>query len=83
MATTRDDIRHWFDRGVTLGHTHLVVWCDTYDWEDYPEFYTGTAEEIRSKVSELNGTNMRKHMETYNLSMDREAQLNQHRAHNY
>jgi hypothetical protein len=36
MATTMQDLREWYNRGKNIGATHMVVVCDTYDWEDYP-----------------------------------------------
>jgi len=36
MGTTREQIRGWLERGVVAdGATHMVVACDTFDWEDY------------------------------------------------
>ena len=34
MAATRSDISQWFDRGKKLGATHMLVVCDTLDWDD-------------------------------------------------
>ena len=38
MGTTAEDIGRWFDEGVEEGATHMIVVCDTYDYEDYPVF---------------------------------------------
>ena len=36
--TTPEMIREWFNRGIELGATHLIVACDTFDYEDYPVY---------------------------------------------
>jgi hypothetical protein len=82
MATSKDDIRRWFDEGVKEGATHMIVICDTYDWEDYPKFVK-PGENAREVARANNGTNMQKVMEVYDLSMDKEKQLGEHRAFNY
>ena len=81
MAATKDDIREWFDRGVREGATHLIVVCDTYDWEDYP-VYVAQGEDVRQRESAFQ-TNMQKVMEVYNLKLPRDKQLAETRAFNY
>ncbi|MBP6854766.1 MAG: hypothetical protein KBD26_00120 [Candidatus Pacebacteria bacterium] len=82
MATTKNEIREWFLRGIEQGATHLVVVCDTFDHDDYPVFVESN-ENVKEVESEYNGKNMQKVMEVYNLSKDMENQLNQFRAFNY
>lgn len=36
--TSRNDISSWFDSGIQLGATHMIVVCDTYDYDDYPVY---------------------------------------------
>jgi len=79
MGTTKDELREWFDRGVREGKAYMVVVCDTFDWEDYP-IYARDAEEARKVHREHNGVNMQRVMEVYDLKMDREAQMAEHRA---
>lgn len=78
--TTKSQIAEWFDRGVAQGASHLVVVCDTYDWDDYPVF-CANQEEAHKRVA--NPGEMQRIMEVYNLSKDKEEQLNEHRAFNY
>lgn len=33
MGTTQQEISEWFDRGVKEGATHMIVVCDTFDYE--------------------------------------------------
>jgi hypothetical protein len=60
----------------------MIVVCDTFDYEDYP-VYVKPGEDVHKIASGYDRVNMQKVMEVYNLSMDRETQLNQHRAFNY
>jgi hypothetical protein len=81
MAANKQDISDWFDAGVRQKSTHLIVVCDTFDYEDYP-VYVAPSEDVRLKVIEHTG-NMQKVMEVYNLSMPKQAQLDERRAFNY
>jgi hypothetical protein len=82
MAASRQDIRNWFDRGVKQGSTHLIVVCDTFDYDDYPVFVSKD-ENVREKALTFNGGNMQRVIEVYNLSMDRDIQMAEHRSFNY
>ncbi len=81
MGTTRQDISSWFDQGVKKKATHLIVVCDTFDHEDYP-VYAANEAEASKKYTEYNGPNMQRVMEVYDLRMNKEQQLNEHRAFN-
>lgn len=79
MATTRDDIREWFDRGVEESAEFMIIACDTFSWDDYPVFCTESDyEEKHARAS----SNMQTIMEVYDLKKDREQQLRQHRVFN-
>jgi hypothetical protein len=65
--TAIQDLKEWYERGKKLGATHMVVACDTYDWEDYPCFVMPN-QNVAQVASEHNGVNMQKVMEVYNLS---------------
>ena len=57
----------------------MFVVCDTFDHEDYPvKIMRG--EDPLKKYSELNGKNMQRVIEVYNMSMDIEAQIREARA---
>lgn len=66
---------------MQMGATHMIVVCDTYDWEDYP-VYVSPDQDVHKIAAGHNG-NMQRVMEVYKLSMDMNAQLNQHRVFNY
>ena len=74
MGTTKDDIRGWFESGVRQEATHLIVVCDTYDWEDYP-VYIMPGTDAKEEVDKRQGKNMAKVMEVYNLKKDMEDQI--------
>ncbi len=82
MAATKEDISSWFDDGLKQGATHMIIVCDTYDWDDYP-VYILKDEKIKHREKEYDGINMQKIMEVYNLSLVKEGQLNESRAFNY
>lgn len=74
MSITINDIREWLEEGKENGATHLIVCCDTYDWDDYPCFVMPN-EDAKEIVNKKSGQPMVKVMEVYNLSKDWEKQL--------
>jgi len=82
MAASREDIKAFWSRGIEKKATHVIVVCDTFDHEDYPVFVM-TGEDARKKADEYNGKDMQRVMEVYNLSMDFDKQMEEHRAFNY
>lgn len=80
--TTKDDIRRWLERGKEDGATHLIVVCDTYDHVDFP-VYVLPGQDARKVMEGYNGHNMQRVMEVYNLSMDWNKQLSEHRSFNF
>ena len=79
MAATKDEIREWVERGVKIGATHVIILCDTWDWEDFPS-YVEQGESVHNKVMQCQAANDLRVMEVYNLSMDIEHQLDEYRA---
>jgi len=79
MGTSKEDIRNWIKSGQEQGATHVIVVCDTFDWEDYPVYVMPT-EDVHKKFADYNGLNMQKVMEVYNLSKDIDKQVSQNRA---
>lgn len=75
--TTKEEFSKWFDDGVAQGAKYMLIICDTFDHEDYPAY--------ASQASECMALNnypgeMQRVMEVYDLSADKETQLNEHRA---
>lgn len=83
-AATRAEISAWFDKGVERKATHLAVFCDTFDHEDYPVYITtGDTGEARRAVEEHSKNKMVKLVEVYHLGSDKETQMAERRAHHY
>jgi len=68
--TTLDDVARWMQEGKEKGATHVIVVCDTFDWEDYP-VYVMPGEDLQKKTAEYSGPNMQKVMEVIDLSKPR------------
>ncbi len=79
MAATKPEISSWFDRGIAEGATHMIVVCDTFDYDDYPVFCSSDKDCIE-KHAHYDGLNMQRVMEVYDLSADKGAQLDERRA---
>lgn len=94
MATTREEIRAWLtdlynpgygeygftDKGIK--YTHMIVACDTWDYEDYP-IYVRENEDVRKKASEINSDPFGRVMEVYSVNHPMDGQLAERRAFNY
>ena len=76
MATTKDDIRGWFESGMDQGAAYMLVVCDQFDWEDYP-VYVMLNENLAERAKTYDGQNMQKIMECYDLAIPMEKQLSQ------
>lgn len=79
MAATKEFIRKWL-QGATKEDTHMLVVCDTFDYEDYPVFVNKN-ENVNNKIKHYS-ENMQRVVEVYNLSIDLESQLGSHRVWN-
>ncbi len=77
MATSAQDIRGWL-AGSSNEHTHMIVVCDTFDHEDYPVFCNGD-KDCLDKFNEYS-TNMQRVIEVYDLKLNIEGQVKEHRA---
>ena len=77
MAATKDDISAWFDRGVAQKARHMIVVCDSFDYDDYPVFTT-TDDECLERYNKPG--EMQRVMEVYDLRADKAEQMNERRA---
>lgn len=78
MAATRAEIAGWFDRGVKEGGAYMIVWCDDYDYTDYPSFYAD--KDLAQKALDM-PSSMQRAMECYELDPAKKAeQLAMHRC---
>lgn len=82
MAASIIDIKRWYDTGLKLKATHMIVICDTFDWDDYPVFVK-EGEDVHEITAKYMSKSMQKIMEVYNLSLDKTKQLNEGRAFNF
>lgn len=84
MTATRDNIFDWLmNKNYPLrksNATHMLVVCDTYDYEDYPIF-VGADEDVHTVIRKFSD-NMQKVMEVYNLSLPIIPQTREYRAWN-
>ena len=75
MGTSVSTLKSWFERGVAQEATHMIVVCDTFDWDDYPVYILPDEDKsVRERYNEFNGKNMQKVMEVYKISLGWEAQ---------
>lgn len=82
VMTTIDDIKCWLKNCKDNPNcTHMLVVCDTYDWEDYPVNVLKT-DSVENKIEHYTNASMQKVMEVYNMSMDLDKQLSEHRSWN-
>ncbi|MBT6689818.1 hypothetical protein HN903_00645 [archaeon] len=82
MGTTRKDISNWLENGKEKNITHMIVVCDTFDYEDYP-VYVSKNQNATEEYSKINGVNMQKVMEVYSYNRDLEDQLNEGRVFHF
>lgn len=84
MAANRTQLEQWFDEGVRQGATHMVVVCDTFDYDDYPVYVMPDGDKNAREVAEqYRGKNMQKVMEVYDLQMDKAMQMREVRTFHY
>ncbi len=79
MAADYNYIKNCLYRGDNGEYSHLLIVCDTFDFEDYP-VYIKKEEDIHEKIKEYS-KNMQKIMEVYNYAIDLEYQLSERRAY--
>jgi hypothetical protein len=77
MAATLDEISKWFDRGVEQKAKHMLVICDTFDYEDYPVF-TNTDYDCLARYKAPG--EMQRVVEVYDLTADKAAQMIERRS---
>jgi sugar phosphate isomerase/epimerase len=79
LSATAEDIKGWLEEAQKRGATHLIVACNTFDHDNYP-VYVMPNQDIHWEIAQRRGQNMQTIDEVYNMSMDIEEQLNEHRA---
>lgn len=67
MAVTKEMADQWEKEAKEAGATHLIIVCDTFDYEDYPVMVM-PEEDLAEKCKQFDGVNMQRIMETINLN---------------
>jgi hypothetical protein len=73
MKEPTEQIREWFDKGKAQGATHLLVFCDTFNFEQYP-VYVFAPETWDAVVKCKDNVNMQRVEERYDLAQGFEPQ---------
>jgi hypothetical protein len=73
MAASLEEIRTWFETAEQNNSSHMIVVCDTYDWEDYP-VYVSPQESIVEEMAKYDDVNMQRIMEIYRIDLGWDAQ---------
>lgn len=73
----KNEIRNWletfeYDEYVTF----VLIVCDTFDYSDYPVLVTAD-DDVMEMIAEIDGNNMQKVVEVYDMSLDIEEQLDE------
>jgi hypothetical protein len=79
ISTTREDIIRWFEEGVKQKATHLLVVCDQFSYEDFPD-YIYWDQLPQERVTFWNNQEMFGVMEAYALHLDMNEQINEYRS---
>jgi hypothetical protein len=79
MATTQQDIKRRVERAPE-GTKWMLVICDSYDYSDYPVYFSDSTKCLAEIKSARNGEDMKKLMECYDLSLPLWEQMNERRA---
>ena len=80
MSATLQDIKHWIAKAKEHKATHLIVAVDRYDHDNYPVYVTND-ENVHKEIERLDNASMQGIDEIYNMSMDIDKQLSEHRAY--
>lgn len=76
-AATVHTISTWFDYGVADKAQYMIVWCDDFDYSDYPAYYP---DEQSAQTALNHPSSTQRAMECYDLRTDKQEQLNLRRA---
>lgn len=66
-ATTYEQLHEWFNEGKKAKATHMIIVCDTFEWDDYPVYVT-KHENVHKKEDEYRAKSMTQIMEVYCLT---------------
>jgi len=81
-AARKEDLIKWFQKGVRNNQSHMIVVCDTYDYDDYP-VYINSLEEFEEEYKRVFSHSSKTIMEIYDLKIDINLQMNEARSFHY
>jgi len=82
-AATKSNLIKWFQKGVRNNQSHMIVVCDTYNYDDRP-IYTNSLEEFKEEYKKVISSHGNETiMEVYDLKVDIDFQINEDRAFHY
>lgn len=77
----KQGISDYFDKGVREGYRYLVIYNDSFEYDYYPLLYK-EGKKLWEDAERLKGT-WTSIEEVYDLSLNKEAQLNEFRARHF
>lgn len=81
MTATKNDIERWLEYAKENGATHLIVAVNRFAYDNYP-VYVSPDKKVKEEIKRILNSSMRGIDEIYNMSMDIEKQLLEHRSYN-
>ena len=79
MAANMDDINRWLENRPKDAKWMVVI-CDTFEYDDYPCYFSDPQACLNKIAAAQRGENMMRLMEVYDLEGDIEAQKQERRA---
>lgn len=80
MTATLQDIQGWLTKAKEHKATHLIVAVDRYDHSNYPVYVTAD-EDVHKEINRIDNADMQGIDEVYNMTIDIDKQLSEHRAY--
>ena len=79
MSASREEIEVWVAKGSEKGATHVIIACDTFDYENYPVFVM-PGQNVVEETARIRGKSMQRVNEVYDLARPVRLQLEEERA---
>ncbi len=79
MAVKSEDIKRWLIEAKRMKATHLIIACDSFDYDNYP-VYLKEGQSVELEIKRLKGQDMTRIDEVYSMRRDLNEQLAEDRA---
>jgi hypothetical protein len=76
-------ISDYFDKGVREGYKYLVIYSDSFSYDYFPVLFKDAEEFWEARDELLTGNTWESMEEVYDLSLNKEDQMNEFRAKNF